>query len=247
MTEHKKVVYLGDDSLLGAAAYLGGVLTHAGIDFNYVPSAEEPPAKILERHEGLIILSDYPAANLVAGAQEAIVKSVSNGASLLMVGGWESFHGLAGEYNNGPVGKILPLTCLNKDDRINCFQGAMPKLEQEHPCLANLPWQERPPVFCGFNETKLAPGATLLLSARLLETKADQIYFAEKEYPLLALASHGSGKTAALTTDLAPHWVGGWVDWGRGRIKARAPGGAEVEVGDWYVSFITQLVEFLLA
>ena len=85
-----------------------------------------------------------------------------------------------------------------------------------------------------------------MLSARLLRIRGENLSFLGEECPLLAFGSYGRGTTAALTTDLAPHWVGGWVDWGQQRINAQAPGGAEVEVGHLYAKFITQLVNFLL-
>ena len=246
MSETKEVLFMGDDSLQGAAAYLGGVLTHAGVDFSYVPSAQAAPLELLDRSRGLIIVSDFPARNLKGEAQARIAASVERGASLLMIGGWESFHGLAGEYHEGPLSEILPVKCKTCDDRVNYCQGAVPWIVKEHPCLEGLPWHE-PPIFCGFNETSLAEGAELVLSARLLQIREQSLSFAEKDYPLLAFGTSGSGKTAALTTDLAPHWVGGWVDWGARRLSAQAPGGNEVEVGQSYAQFISQLVSFLLS
>ena len=84
-----------------------------------------------------------------------------------------------------------------------------------------------------------------MLSARLMQIREEKLSFAAKEYPLLAFGAFGKGKTAALTTDLAPHWVGGWVDWGTERLTAQAPGGNEVEVGQFYAQFISQLAGFL--
>ena len=86
-----------------------------------------------------------------------------------------------------------------------------------------------------------------MLSARLIQIREEKLSFVAKEYPLLAFGAFGKGKTAALTTDLAPHWVGGWVDWGTGRLTAQAEGGNEVEVGQWYAQFISQLVSFLIS
>ena len=34
------ICYLGDDNLQGAAAYLGGIMLHFGLEFDYVPSTE---------------------------------------------------------------------------------------------------------------------------------------------------------------------------------------------------------------
>jgi hypothetical protein len=50
--------------------------------------------------------------------------------------------------------------------------------------------------------------------------------------------------TLSGAADVAPHWVGGLVDWGDGeRVTARAPGSWEIEVGNFY----SQLVANLLA
>ena len=54
----------------------------------------------------------------------------------------------------------------------------------------------------------------------------------------------GRGRTAALATDVAPHWVGGLVDWGSRRVTAQAPRGEMIEVGQHYATFLTRLVEW---
>ena len=244
MAQNYRVLYLGDDSLQGAASYLGGVLTHAGISFLYCPNIEKVSPEIIKSMKGLLIISDYPASNMNSESVKALVESVHSGSSLLMIGGWESFHGLKGGYSRGPVADLLPVECLNRDDRINWCQGVVPWVLRKHPCLEKLPW-DQPPIFCGFNETRLKPGAECVLSARPLKIQNNRPSFSGEEYPLLVFGKSGGGKTCALTTDLAPHWVGGWVDWGKTRIKAQARGGGEVEVGTWYAQFITQLVTFL--
>ena len=238
------VVFMGDDSLNGAAAYLGGVMTHHGVEFTYIPSAETADMGLFTQGPSLFIVSDYPSKNLSREAQQKIAGSVEGGSSLLMIGGWESFHGLAGEYHEGPLADILPVVCKISDDRVNWCQGVVPVVESEHEVLGELPWGE-PPIFCGFNQTKLRDGAQLVLSARMLIIRDTGITYMADKYPLLAFGSHGKGKTAALTTDLAPHWVGGWVDWGLKRVGAQAPGGGEVEVGNHYADFIGQLVDCL--
>jgi uncharacterized membrane protein len=239
-----KVIFMGDDSLNGAAAYLGGVMTHHGVEFSYVPSDRQADQTIFDQGRSLYIVSDYPSQNLSTSAQQKIANSVKAGSSLLMIGGWESFHGLAGEYHEGPLSDILPVECKKSDDRVNWSQGVVPAVESEHTVLGELPWGE-PPIFCGFNETKLKEGSQLVLSARPLIIRAMALTYIDERYPLLAFGTHGEGKTAALTTDLAPHWVGGWVDWGLQRVKAQAPGGGEVEVGNHYAEFIGRLVRFL--
>jgi hypothetical protein len=36
--------------------------------------------------------------------------------------------------------------------------------------------------------------------------------------------------------DVAPHWVGGLVDWGRKRISAQSKEATAVEVGEYYAT-----------
>ncbi len=49
-----------------------------------------------------------------------------------------------------------------------------------------------------------------------------RVHAAAKSRRCLVVGQHGRGRTAALATDVAPHWVGGLVDWGD---RARRPGG----------------------
>lgn len=245
MAGAKDILYMGDDSLTGAAAYLGGVLAHAGIGFHHIPSSEQAPVDAFDRGSGLFIVSDYPAKHFDVERQEALVASVARGTSLLMIGGWESFHGLNGEYNRGPLGDILPVMLSQSDDRVNYCQGCIPVVRGAHESLKGLPW-DMPPIFCGFNQVTLKDSALQALALRKLKISEKGVSLEEKESPLLVFGMHGNGRTAALTTDLAPHWVGGWVDWGETRMKAQAPGGNGIEVGSWYVRFIEQMVRSLL-
>ena len=61
-------------------------------------------------------------------------------------------------------------------------------------------------------------------------------------YPVLVVGSAGQGRTAAFASDVAPHWVGGFVDWGETRVAAQAPGGPAIEVGVAYSQFWKQLL-----
>jgi len=245
MSPSKKVLFMGDGSLEGAAAYLGAMLTHGGFAFEHRPSDKATQIDSQDDSIGLFIISDYPASNLNYLNQQAMAERVSQGASFLMIGGWESFHGLSGEYHRDPVADILPVDCLHSDDRVNYCQGAVPALKRQHPCLTGLPW-DKPPIVCGFNKVTVRDGTEYVLSLRLLEITGEKVSFAADEFPLLVFGKHGKGKTAALTTDLAPHWVGGLVDWGEPRLTARAKGGNEVEVGCRYAQFISQIVGYLL-
>ena len=72
-------------------------------------------------------------------------------------------------------------------------------------------------------------------------TQTYQFAAERPESPLLVVGQHGAGRTAALATDVAPHWVGGFVDWGDQRI-VQDVGGGPIEVGNWYARFFRNFV-----
>jgi uncharacterized membrane protein len=101
-------------------------------------------------------------------------------------------------------------------------------------------------MVCGCNLVKAKKGATVVLSARKLLIKGKSLSLAKDSTPLLVVGTYGRGKTGAVTTDFAPHWVGGLVDWGAERITAQATGGKKVEVGNHYISFIRNILGYFL-
>jgi hypothetical protein len=250
-----KILYAGDTSLMTAASYLAGILTHAGLSFDYVNS-DQPAGRFLAAgpHD-LYILSDYPVNLWRPGELALLRQRIADGAGLLMIGGWESFHGAAGQYVDSPLAEVLPVQMARGDDRVNCPQPCLVEVaapvetSAAHPILAGLPW-DRPPGVGGFNRVSTKAGATPLLLARQFAVKSG----APGQYDftliasaaLLVVGGFGRGRTAAFTSDVAPHWVGGLVDWGDGRIAARAPGGEAIEVGNWYATFFEQLVRWTL-
>ena len=240
-----EVLYCGDATLATGACYLGGVMTHAGIGFDYVPMGERFPEEMLDRGHGLILLSDYPSGNFRGETLRRIAGMVERGTSLLMIGGWESFHGLIGNYQASALAPALPVECLAEDDRLNWCHGLIPEVTSEHPILHGLPW-EAPPVVCGCNRVKAKKASTVVLSLRKLHIEGSSLTRDREALPMLVVGTHGNGRTGAFTTDFAPHWVGGLVDWGPERIRAHAPGGREVEVGSHYVAFIDRLLLWFL-
>jgi hypothetical protein len=242
----KKILYLGDDFLTGAAAYLGGVMARLRLPFDYVPSARALSPAQARRPYGLFIVSDYPSRNISTEAWGEIRQGVTRGAGFLMVGGWESFHGLRGEYNGTVAEQMLPVECGRSDDRVNYCHGLVPVPAGAHPVTRGLPW-DRPPVVCGYNRVTPKAGAAVVLNLRALKPSRSTVTMEKKGVPLLVTGTFGRGKTAAYATDFAPHWVGGMVDWGKRRVTAQAPGGGAVEVGEYYVKFIGQLLRWLAA
>ena len=261
-----KICYLGDDHLQGAAAYLAGILLHHGLAFDYVPSAESPPADFASKPYAAYVVSDYPAARLGDAAMAHMAARVEQGAGLVMLGGWDSFHGRLGEYHQSPLAAVLPVTMQPSDDRRNFAQPCLIEKVADHEILAGLPW-DQPAGIGGINAVTAKPGAETLLDAvqfsvvRTVPLKNFRLagrgtaaasfsvvrsgeaykFIPAGRAPLLIVGRHGAGRTAALATDVAPHWVGGLVDWGDRRIVQEV-GGGMIEVGNWYARFFRNLV-----
>ena len=257
----RRILYCGDTSLNGAAAYLAGLMTHKSWAFDYVPSNQPLSREMLGADHSLFVFSDYPAQRLDAEFAAAIKQRVSAGAGLLMIGGWESFHGLGGDWDASPLAEALPVAIAAKDDRVNCDQLVLvrPALTTEatettlgtaieHPILAGLPWDERPPLIGGFNRVTAKPSATVLLNAVRFRLRGTSQAFGTSRIsvdPLLVVGQFGAGRTAAFTSDVAPHWIGPMVDWGESRVTAQAADADAVEVGNLYAQFFQQLVSWV--
>ena len=239
-------LYFGDTTLTTAAAYLAGVLHKSGWSYHYTPSDLAADASLFQSPARVYILSDYMSGQLSRPLQRELVEHVAVGAGLLMIGGWESYHGMGGDWDGTPVAEILPVEIGPVDDRTNCDHPAFVQaIDESHPITRGLPWRTRPPLIGGYNRIKARPGATQLLQvARFSATRTGDTYSLTPgpTDPLLLTSTHGRGRVAALTTDVAPHWVGPWVDWGPERVKAQGPGAGEVEVGNLYAQFLQQLV-----
>jgi hypothetical protein len=238
-----KICYLGDDSLQGAAAYLGGIMLHFGLEFDYIATSESPPAGFVDTPYALYVVSDYDAAKFGPAAMSHVARCVEQGAGLLMIGGWVSYFGQLGEYHDSPLAAVLPVMMQQSDDRCNSAQPCLINKKADHPILTGLPW-DQPPGIGGFNRiVPKADATTLLTSVRFGVRRAagDFQFTRGEESPLLVVDSHGGGRVAALATDVAPHWVGGFVDWGDGRI-AQEVGGGSIEIGSWYAEFFRNLL-----
>ncbi|MGO8748209.1 MAG: glutamine amidotransferase [Thermoguttaceae bacterium] len=243
----ERICYLGDDHLGGAAAYLAGIMTHFGLPFDHVASSESPPADMLTETYRLYVLSDYPAGRFQLGRMDDLAGRVRDGSGLLMIGGWESFHGRAGEYHGTRLADVLPVEMLDADDRRNCAQPCLVRKIADHPILDELPW-DVPPGIGGFNAFSARPGSQTLLTAVQCSVQNRQGSFEltpRAESPLLVVGEYGRGRTAALATDVAPHWVGGLVDWGDQRLFQEV-GAGFIEVGNWYAEFFRNLLQWTM-
>ena len=239
------ILYCGDTSLIGPASYLAGLMTHRGYAFDYVPSDEQADTRLFDVPRRLFVLSDYPSSMLDETAQRKLVSQVESGAGLVMIGGWESFRGQGGHWAGTAVAQALPVNIALSDDRVNCDQPALIVTRQDHPITDSLPWLERPPTIGGFNKIDPKPDAQVILEVQRFAVRHQDGTFGfepTERHPLLVVGNHGQGRAAALATDIAPHWVGGLVDWGDGRIVVKAPGSSQIEVGNYYGTLVGNLL-----
>jgi hypothetical protein len=239
-----RVCYFGDDELTGPAAYLAGVMEYCGFDYEHVPSRRHVPDDLLKEPFALYVISDYPSVGFTLTQLKQIAEHVKQGSGLLMIGGWESYFGRVGEYVNRPIAQVLPVYLSMSDDRVNCPQGCVVRMAKRHPITDGLPW-DKPPLVAGFNQIFPKPQATtLLVGDRLAVSNSNGKLDVSvvDTVPLLVVSRFGAGRTAALAFDVAPHWIGGMVDWGAYRIVAQIPPGGYIEVGDAYVRLLGNII-----
>lgn len=244
----RSILYCGDTELIGAAAYLAGLMSAWGWEFEYLPSNVAMISRFLDVPRSLIILSDYPASQLDQPCQLQALRMIEQGCGLLMIGGWESYHGFGGDWNGTPLADALPVEISSTDDRVNFDQSAWLLPATEHAITRGLPWQNSPPAIGGMNRVKAKSDATILLNAHPFEVSAAgdaKFEFKPREpFPALVVGEFGKGRTASFLSDVAPHWVGGFVDWGMPRVTGQAKDSNAIEVGSHYATFWKQLLQW---
>ena len=191
-----------------------------------VPTEFPSTAEELAAYD-VIVLSDIGADSLLLHPDtflrgqrtpnrlKLIAERIEAGGGFLMVGGYLSFQGINGSarYRGTPIERILPVTMLAVDDRVEVPEGFEPVVAgaDGHPVLAGLegPW----PYLLGFNEVAAKSDASVLLRTG----PGDAL-------PLLVVGSHGAGRTMAWTSDIGPHWLPeSFVAWpGYGRFWRQA-------------------------
>ena len=116
---------------------------------------------------------------------------VRQGGALMMVGGYMSFSGVdaKAKYGYTPVQEVLPVECLRCDDLAEHPEGVTPKVVKEHPAIKGLgEW----PHFLGYNRTFAKTDSEIVMTIN-----GD---------PFLVFGNFGKGRSAAFTSDCAPHW-----------------------------------------
>ncbi|WP_440708979.1 glutamine amidotransferase [Herbiconiux sp. YIM B11900] len=201
-------------------------LTDAGHEVARIPahriSTDLPAtAKGIAAIADVVVVSDVGANTFLLG-KDTFVRSipgpdrilalsdfVTAGGGLLMVGGYLSFSGIDAKarWGRSPLAEVLPVTMLDRDDRIELQSGPGATVTGEHPITAGLDpeW----PALLGINEVIARDGSTVLAEVA--------------GHPLLVVGTAGAGRAAAFTSDLAPHWASpAFIAWeGYGALFAR--------------------------
>ncbi|NNH59990.1 cytoplasmic protein [Rhizobium laguerreae] len=241
----KKILLVGESWVSSATHYkgfdqFGSVTFHLGaeplvkalagsaFELTYMPAheaVEKFPFDIagLDAYDA-IILSDIGANSLllppdvwlhsrtVPNRLKLLKAWVEKGGGLLMVGGYFSFQGIDGKarWRRTPVEDTLPVTCLPYDDRVEIPEGTVAEVvKPKHPTMRGLEgaW----PVLLGVNEVEVRDRADVEIVARLPQNQGG--------HPLLVVGTHGTGRTAAWTSDIGPHWLSPafckWEGYGR--------------------------------
>jgi uncharacterized membrane protein len=244
----KQILYLGDTALKEAASYLAGVMSHYRLSFDYRASAERFESALIEAGYRAIVISDYPSKNFSGRQLAQLADRVREGMGLLMIGGWDSFYGANGEYAETVFKEVLPVRMQSTDDRVNCPQPCLVEKNCAHPILESLPFDTACPGIGGFNRVTTKPEGLEVLSARRFSVRRETSGYTFSPFieaePLLVVGSFGKGRVAAFTSDVAPHWVGGLVDWGDSRVNACADGAGPIEVGDCYARLFSQMIRW---
>ena len=111
-----------------------------------------------------------------------------------MVGGYMTFQGIDAKarYAKSPVEEVLPVTMLERDDRVEVPEGVEPNVQlPNHPIAAGL--GESWPALLGYNQIIPKPEADVVATVG-----AD---------PLIATWTHKKGRALAFASDCGPHWA----------------------------------------
>lgn len=236
---------MGDGVSPGAASYLIGIMTYYGLDFLHVPTVRKPPSEIFNGETSLFILSDYPAVNFTEDEMQKLCYCIKSGVGIIMIGGWSTYHGLNGNWDQTPLAQLLPVNISSIDDRKNCPQPVLIKKVADHEVVDDLPF-EKPPTIGGYNDFSVRDGGKTILEGEKFSVSYNTgraEFASDGTFPLLVVSEGNGFKAACFATDVAPHWVGGLVDWGEQRITVKFDGGF-VEIGDYYAMFFNNLLRW---
>jgi uncharacterized membrane protein len=211
-----QTIYKGRDSFsMGRYTEHGtffiDALKENGIAHDYIPTnkvAEEFPWTLedLKAYDAVIV-SDVGCDTFLISQRtmngektpnrlKLIEQYVREGGGFLMWGGYLSFTGLYGKgfYRRTPIEKLLPVTLMETDDRVETPEGFLPKITAKgHPILKGMPekWEG---WFLSYNRLIPKEGATVIA---VIEEYDDD--------PFLVAGEYGKGRTLASAVDCAYH------------------------------------------
>ncbi|MCS5715471.1 glutamine amidotransferase [Herbiconiux sp. CPCC 205716] len=212
----------GFDSFTTSEFTLGGAefsaaLRAAGHEVTHLPCHEivgglPATAEALREIADVVVISDVgantfqlPTATFVRSETsidliEVLRAFTELGGGLLMAGGYMTFSGIDAKARWGrtALAEVLPVGVLDRDDRVELASGAVPVTSAAHPVTTGLEGEW--PALLGLNEVTVKEGSTELARCG--------------GHPLLVVGGYGAGRTAAFTSDIAPHWAPpGFVEW----------------------------------
>ncbi|RFA18983.1 glutamine amidotransferase [Subtercola boreus] len=210
---------------LGGTEFVAALTEH-GHSVTHIP-AHEITTRLPSTPEGLAAIADVIVVSDVGAntfqvppatfthslpepdRTEALRAFTEAGGGLLMIGGYLTFSGIDAKARWGrtPLAEALAVTVLDRDDRVELPAGATPRTTTAHPITEGLDasW----PKLLGLNEVTPKTGSLVLAECA--------------GHPLLVVGEYGRGRSAAFTSDLAPHWAPPpFLEWaGYGRLFDR--------------------------
>ena len=154
----------------------------------------------------VFVIGDIPAVAFGNEQLERLATLVSQGKSLLMTGGFQSFD--AGGYGETPLAKVLPVVMAkglvtNPEDRRFVLPGPLrPDAPVLHPITMLTDTGDNP------SQWKRLP--TIGTASRLGQPRAvpgvEVLLVDDERHPLLVIGEHGKGRTAALALDSTWQW-----------------------------------------
>lgn len=154
------------------------------------------------------VVGDLDSSALSSANWQKIASAVSQGAGLLLLGGYQSFD--AGGYQNSPLADVIPIRMVRQrqpigekiDDRFHVQQPVQLIPTRPHPITSLLPepentrlWQSLKPMegMNRFRGVSNAPGTQILLSG-------------PQQEPVLVAGQFGKGRVLAFAADSTWQW-----------------------------------------
>jgi uncharacterized membrane protein len=209
-------VYKGRDAFnMGSytehGTFFKEALEENGIGYDYCPTnkvAEEFPWTLEEMKQyDVIVVSDVGSDTFLISQRcmqgekspnrlKLLEQYVREGGGFLMWGGYLSFTGLRGMgfYKRTAIEKMLPVTLMETDDRVEVPEGFLPAIrEKDHPILNGMPekWEG---WFLSYNRFFAKEGASVIASIEEYDND-----------PYLVAWDYGEGRSLASAVDCAHH------------------------------------------